>query len=311
MATSPRQATNGHAQWRRPLRRANLRGADLQGADLHQADLRGVDLSGADLRGADLRGARTGLGPRALVVDLVLASAAAGAAGFVASWMGAFIAKANHSADPSTHGAGLILSSELALCLLAILWRGTWFAIRHVALPTMVLLVVMAIQLALLEGKTHAALLALSVVGLSFLFGAMMTTVALARAVASASHVLPVVVLVAGAWFAGAAAEHGRLLAVTVAVVATVAAARAKAGSSSSPRLSRWLKRIATRGGTSFRNADLRGARVTDALFRNADFRGARCDGIDWDASSEIGVCSFDEGGDAPPAKPLRRARRH
>jgi Pentapeptide repeats (8 copies) len=311
VATSPGQPTDDHDLRRRPLRRANLRGADLQGADLHEADLRGADLSGADLRGADLRGARTGLGPRALVVDLVIASAASCAAGFVASWMGAFIATANRSGDPSVHGAGLILSSELALCLVAILWRGTWFTMRHVAFPTMALLAVMAIQLAIVEGRAHAALLALAVVGLSILFAAMIATVALARAVASASHALPVVVLVAAAWFAGAAAAHGRILAVTVAVVATVAAARAKAGSSSSPRLSRWLRCIATRGGTSFRNADLRNANVADVLFRNADFRGARFDGVDWGASSEIGVCSFDEGGEVPPPKPLRRPDRH
>ena len=156
-------------------------------------------------------------------------------------------------------------------------------------------------------GKAQAALLALSVVALMTLFLVMSATATLARAVASASHRAALVVVMM-AWVVGARGASGHGLPLLVAITAAVASARAKAGSETSPKISRWVARLATRGGTSFRGADLREAKLAGASLRNVDFRGARLDGVDWGSPRELEVCCFDGALTAPARKPSKRS---
>jgi len=282
-----------------------LRGADLHGADLQRADLRGVDLSGADLREADLGEVRTGLGTGAAIAKTVAAAAIAAAGGFTSSWVGQAIRHAVQSHDPVDQIGGVLLSAELAICLGAMVWRGTLFTAERVLAPTTSLLLLTSIGLVSLRGSVHGSgLLILTVLAL---FSVMVAAVALARAMASAvSRLSLIVVLVA--WLLGARGASGNAAAVLVALATAVAGFRAAGGSEGSPRISAWARRLATLGGTSFRSADLRNAKLADAQLRCADLRGARLDGVDWSVAREIDFCRFDGVACAPPRKKIPRA---
>jgi uncharacterized protein YjbI with pentapeptide repeats len=288
-----------------------LRGADLREADLHDVDLRGADLSGADLRGADLRRARTGLGTNAAVVQTFVAALVAALGGYTSSWLGETIRHAFQSPNPARQLGGVILGAEILLCLGAMVWRGTFFTLTRVLPPTVALLLLSTVGVMVARGTVQGS--GSAIIALVVLFVVVLLAVALARAMALGVHTLSVVVVFV-AWLLGASAASGRVLMILTAVATIVAGMRAAAGSETSPRLSRWAARIATLGGTSFRSADLRGARVAEARFRCADLRGARLDGLDWQAVREVAFCAFEDGS-APARKtggsPVLRAWRH
>lgn len=291
---------------RRDLRGQAFQKADLHDADLRCADLRGTNLSGADLRGADLRGALTGLGRRALVLKLAATAAACAGGGVVASWLGETIKKAMDSPDAGVRTGGYIVSAEIILCLIALVWRGTLYVLRSILPPTTALLFLAAVELSAFRGPVHGVRLALAVFALVGLFVVLVGVVSLGRAVASGSHNIGLLLMLV-AWLLGAQVFGGQVFSVLMAVATAVAGMRARAGSSTSPRLSRWAHLLGTRGGTSFRGADLGGALVADARFRNSDFRGVRAEGVDWESCSELDFCQFDESPSVPPRKRFKR----
>ncbi len=312
-STGPANATErvfrGRDLGNADLRGADLHGADLHGTDLHGADLRGANLTHADLRDADLRDVRTGLGKKALVIDMIAATVASAAGGLLAAWLGETVHRAIHDSDPATRIAGAILSAEALLAVGATLWKGTAFAARHVVLPTMALLCVVALETLILGGRQKGVLLAVAALGLSVLLALLVTMATLARAVATASS-RAALVLVLVAWFAAARAASGGIAPILIAAAAAMTSFRAEAGTGASPTISRWLARLETRGGTSFRAADLRHADFAGARLRNADFREAKVDEVNWNAPLELTACRFDDGTKRPPPKKLRR-RRH
>jgi len=284
----------------REIQGRSLRGADLNGVDLHRADLRGVDLSDADLRGADLREVRTGLGKGAAVAMTVAAMAIAAGGGFVASWVGETVRRAIQSRDPARETAGVLLAVEILVCLAAMMWRGTRFTVERVMAPTGMVLVVTSLGLLVLRGSFRGS--GLTMLTLLVLFSVMVAADVLARAIASAVGPVSTVALLA-AWILGARGASGNIAVVLVAIATFVAGRRAAGGSEGSPRLSAWVRRLATLGGTSFRSADLRDAKLGGARLRCSDLRGARLDGVDWLVAQEIDFCHFDAVACAPPRK--------
>jgi hypothetical protein len=274
------------------LRGHELRGADLRGADLRQADLRGVDLCGADLRHADLSGARTGLGKTAAVLHIGGASLVSAAGGFTSSWLGQFIQDTLQSPDEARQIGGLLLSAEFVICLVAMVWRGTLFTVQHVLLPTGALLLVTCAGMLVLRQTVHGS--GLLVASLVVLFAAMFGAVVVARASAAAAHGLGTVAVLV-AWFLGALVAKGHFMAMLVAMATAVAGLRAAAGSTTSPRLSRWVRHLAAVGGTSMRAADLRHANFTGARLRSSDLRGAKLDGCELRGARELRFCRLDD----------------
>jgi uncharacterized protein YjbI with pentapeptide repeats len=281
----------------------DLRGQDLSGKDLSGADLRGADLSRANLRDADLQGARTGLGTTAAVGLTVAACAIAVVGGFTASWLGHTIRRALQSADGETQLAGVVLTAELLLCLFTMVWRGTFFTIARVLPPTIALLVLSTVLMVAVGGSSRG--LGPAIIAIAVLFVVVLVAVTFARAIAAGVHSLSMVAVVV-AWFLGARAASGHVTALLTAFATVVTGMRAASGSETSPLLSRWVRRIATVGGTSFRGADLTGARVADAVFRSTDLRGARFDGVDWNAAREVSFCAFDSGANVAQRRPKR-----
>ena len=280
----------------RDLKGRSLRGADLHGADLHDADLRGADLSGADLRGADLRGACLGLTPSASALHTAAAAAVAALGGFTASWTGERIRAALLSDDGARQIGGLLLSAELLICLVAMVWRGPWFALRRVLPPTTALLLLTSLG-AIVVRRSFAGLV---VVGFVLLIAVVCTAELLARGLSRAVSKLAVVVVL-GAWLVGARLASGQLTAVLVAVATGIAGMHAD--DRRTPWLTRQVRRFATVGGTCLRTADLRDARLTDARLHSSDLRGARLEGADWRSAREIRFCRFDdESGTGPPS---------
>jgi hypothetical protein len=123
---------------------------------------------------------------------------------------------------------------------------------------------------------------------------AMVTAVVVARASAAALHKLALLPI-AGAWCLGALGAHGRIAAFLVANATAIAGWRAVTGSATSPGLSRLVRTLASIGGTSLRNADLRSATLTGARLRSSDLRGARIDRDALRAAREVRFCRFDD----------------
>jgi uncharacterized protein YjbI with pentapeptide repeats len=275
----------------------SLRGRDLRGEDLSGADLRGKDLSRADLRDSDLRRVKTGLGTRAAVGLSLVAAAIAAVGGVTSSWLGHMIEQAVRSPDGAMQMAGVVLLSELLLCLSAMVWRGTFYVLARILPPTLALILLSTVAHVVVQRSSRG--LGPVVLAIVALFVVVLLAVTLARAIAAGVGV-PAMLAVVVAWLLGARAASGHVAALLTAAATVVAGMRAAAGSATSPRLSRWAPRIAALGGTSFHGADLRGARVADASFRCTDLRGARFDGVDWNSAREVDFCVFDDVAGAP-----------
>jgi hypothetical protein len=117
----------------------------------------------------------------------------------------------------------------------------------------------------------------------------------LARAIAVAGAEI-VMVVATVATILGVRQADGVGLALAVGVVSTVASVWAKRGDARTPVLNRAIDKVMTRGGTSFRGADLTGVNFDGARVRNADFRGAHLDHARFDGAREIAFCRFDPG---------------
>lgn len=279
--------------WRgESLRERALGGADLRGADLRGMDLRGADLSRADLSGADLRGVRTGLTRRwawVLIPSALLVSLGCGAA---AGYAGQVLARAFDSGLPAMRGMGVFVAVALALFLAITVVRGLRVATARVLPAEMIVLALVgAVAIATGAGTGRAALL-----GLAFLLsvGLVVVLAISARALGgTGGNAAFTLVALSGA--ALGAVLGGGLVAAFIAVAALLAAQRALHGAEGFPLLERALARIATHGGTSLRDANLRGARLDGARLLATDLRRATFDPVQLEGAS-VRLCLFDEG---------------
>lgn len=284
------------------LRARSFRGQNLERASLAGSDLRGVDLSGAILRGADLRGVRTGMRPAwaALVVALAMVSSIA--AGVVAGYAGRLVERAIASEVPGLRAMGIFVAVALAVFLFTTAIWGLRSAVRLV-LPIELSVVVIAAVVAIATGAGTGRA---AFVGLAYLVVVALTVTlaTLARTVAGgAGAIFFTIVAISGA-LTGAALGGG-LAATAIALASLVAGQRVLRGAKGFPRLERIASRIAARGGTSFRHADLSGAHLEEAKLSASDFRGARLDAVEWTSATRR-LCVFD--GEPPPiARPARR----
>jgi uncharacterized protein YjbI with pentapeptide repeats len=273
------------------LRERNLAGARLHGADLRGVDLRGADLSGADLSSADLRGVRTGLATRwtwVLIPSALLVSLGCGVA---TGYAGRLLAGAFGSRLLAMRSMGVFVAAALALFLAVTVIRGLRVATARV-LPAELLLIALVgvAAVATGAGTGHAALL-----GLSFLLavGLLVVLAIGARAVSgTAGNAAFTLVALSGA--AIGAVLGGGLVAAFIAIAALLASQRALHGAEGFPVLEQALARVATRGGTNLREADLRGARLDRARFFATDLRYAKLDPAQLGAA-DVRLCLVDE----------------
>jgi len=275
---------------------------DLHGADFTGANLRGADFGGADLSDANFEDARIGLGRGAVALYGLSAAALGALTGFLASWLGEHVRRAFDSPFPGTRLVAFVITAEIVLYVLAALWRGTPFAMRQVALPGLALLATTGV-IAIVFGAPGArvATLFATAAATTALFVLVIAVAAFARGLATAgSRVLMAAVL--AATVLGVRRADGTGLAVTVALVSTVASGWVRRGDRRMPGAARALEELKTVGGTSFRDANLAGANFTGARVRNTDFRGARLERARFDGAREIAFCRFDPGA-APAAR--------
>ncbi|HXX70038.1 MAG TPA: pentapeptide repeat-containing protein [Polyangiaceae bacterium] len=299
----------GTSPYRNDFKGRSLAGRDLSGTDFTGADLRGADFSGCTLRGAVFRSARTGLGARAVAARAALGAALGCASGFAASCTGAWIRGALLGDRPGMKVLALFMLSEVILYVVATVGWGARFAMEHVALPVVsvivlggVLTVVSGLGGARDLGSATAAAACLLLVAAAIEAGA----VARSAAHSGGKWLIWFVLL---ATVVGVRLSTGLGVAATVAVVATLVALRAERGGARGGTAKIAVQRTMTWGGTSFRGADLEGADFGDARLRNTDFRGARTGGTRWNEPLEVSFCRFDAGLQAPPAKVKGRAR--
>jgi hypothetical protein len=262
---------------------------DLHGADLSGNDLRSLDLNGADLRFADLRRVRTGLNlaarARLGLFAILLAVGGGVLSGFAGQWLGV----AFGSRSLLEHWIGITVAAELLLFLSAALWRGLGFAVRTVLLPVSAAAFLVSL-IGLMTGKTGAA--GGAVIAFSALVFALITLATLARTLAHSTGLLLLLLVALSGSLVGRAL-HGGLVSTSLAVAAFVLARRTSRGDPELPYLTRLSRRIACAGGTSLRNADLRGARLAHCQLVCTDLRGARLDGAELTGASEF-MCSLD-----------------
>lgn len=276
----------------RDLRGQSFEDQDLDGAVFRAADVRGASFKGARLRGADLREVRAGMsrGRRAAIV--IAALAASIALGVVAGRAGDFLHRLITGGSERQRLLGVLLAVELLVFIGVTVWKGLGVAVRHVlprVLAIAVIVGVTAIVTGVGTGKGAYAMLAFAT-----LTAAIVALGSLARAVAgTTSGLLFAVVAIAGAL--SGALVGGRLTATVIAVGAMLAGRRTLKGKDPDAALTRLSAIVASRGGTSFRGADLSGATFESARLESADFRGARLDGASLDRA-DIRFCVFDRG---------------
>jgi uncharacterized protein YjbI with pentapeptide repeats len=263
------------------LRNRSFRGHALRDADLHGSDLRGADFSGADLRGADLRATRMGLAQPWASFLFAIALGLSLGIGLIAGWAGERLAELVRSDQARARVLGVFLSVELIAFLVVAVVRGIDAAARRV-LPVAIGLAALVAILAVATGWGPGTG-ALMVFAFSALLLVLFVFVTLARAVAATEGaVIFAVVAISGA--VAGSVTGGGLYATAIAVAGMLAARRSMAGKGA-PRIERVSLAFACRGGTRFRGADLRNAKLDAARVRNADFRSARLTGARFDGA--------------------------
>ncbi len=277
------------------LRGRSFVNQDLSGVEFRAADLRGASFRGANLRGADFREARAGVsgGRRAVIVALAFAFSIA--IGVAAGRAGEYLHDLIRGDSDRRRLLGAILAIELLVFIAVSVWKGLRVAVRYV-LPRVVAIAIVAFVVALLTGagtgKGALALLAFAV-----LTAAIVALGSLARAVAgTTSTLLFAVVAISGAL--SSSLTGGGVAATVIAVGSMLIGRRALEGREPG-QLGRLSAILASRGGTSFRGADLSGATFESARLESTDFRGARLDGARLDRA-QARSCVFDRGAQSP-----------
>lgn len=272
------------------VRGRSLVGAHLASARLAGADVRGTDFTGADLHDADLSNIRTGMsrGWAAVVFSgsLVVSLALGVLIGVCVRYMTELLA----TGDIRHRMAALFVISSLLVFLVAGIWRGLHFATYNV-LPVTAALAVAAGVSAVVSGAGTGivAVLTLAYVALA---AVMIVFAVLVRAVAgTVGTVFFMVVAIGGALAAGVAG--GGMLATAIAVGAMLMARRSAQLEQQYPALARLTAAIACRGGTRFRDADLRGANLERARLEACDLRGADLSGARLDHAT-MHLCRLD-----------------
>jgi len=268
------------------VRGRSMAGANLSSATLSGFDLRGTDLSGADLRDADLSLIRSGMTPAwtALVVGAALVVSVA--LGLVIGASTRYLRAMYESADVRLRFVALFVSASLLVFVVAGVWRGLRFATRDV-LPVTAALAIAAGLIAIVTG-TGTGAGALTAVMFLVVAAVIVVLAVLVRAVGGAGgRVLFSLVAIAGGLAGGAAG--GGLFAALVAISAMLMARRDHA-----PLLARTTAAVASRHGTSFRNANLAGANLNGAKLIACDFRGADLHGARLDRAHAM-LCWFDK----------------
>lgn len=263
------------------VRGRSLAGAGLAAVTLAGEDLRGTDFTGADLHDADLSNVRAGMSPRWeawIVLGSLAVSIALGVLiGVCARYLATIITT---SGDVRARMAGLYVGSALLVFLVAGIWKGLRYATNTV-LPVIVAIAIAAALTAVITG-TGTGLVALVTAVFVALAVVLVALAALVRAMAGTVGTLAfVLVALSGALAAGIAG--GGWLATAIAIGAMLMARRSEHIESLYPGLARATAAIACRGGTRFRDADLRGARFANARLVACDFRGAKLDGAQLD----------------------------
>ena len=272
------------------LRGRCFAGAHLASVSLAGRDVRGADFTDADLRGADLSHVRAGMsrGWTALLVagSLGLSISLGAVAGMCARFLYAMYA------DEDTRGRLVVVFVVAAILavLIAGIWKGLWFATRHV-LPVAAALAIAAGAIGALSGIGTGAggMLALVFLGLATVI---VTLSVLVRATSGTAGGLYFTSVAIAGGLAGGAAGGGAIAA-AVAIGAMLMARRAARSEAAFPLLSRGTAAVASRGGTRFRGADLTGASFEHARLGACDFRGAELRGARLDRGA-VRLCRFD-----------------
>jgi hypothetical protein len=249
-----------------------LVGAQLPGAVLAGSDLRGTDFTGADLHDADLSHIRTGMsrGWTALVVlgSLVFSVGIGVVAGICTHYLRALYASDSLRLRLA---AGFVTAMLVAFLLVGIA-KGLRYTLRTV-LPASAVLAAIVGVVSIVGGVGTGSGALLTVVFLAFVTLVVALSVLVRALAGTAGNLFFALVAVAGG-LAGAAAGGG-LAATSIAIGAMLMARRSAKLEAEYPLVERTIAAIASRGGTSFRNANLAGANLADARLIACDFRGA------------------------------------
>jgi len=260
--------------------RADARAADFSDANLaaavfEETDLRGADLSRADLSGADLSKARVGLQTLAKIVlfglALLIALAAGVVVGLVAEWM------RERTFDRSWYELvqGLAATTILIIFLAVLAARGIRDAVRVMA----VIMLIMLITGWIIGGAAGVYRLetVIQLVAMILVVVAAVVAGLLGRVVAGTFGGAAILIVALGAGLI-AGGFGGGLGAIVASVLIVIAAKRGLAHPSEDRPIHRLAYRIARLHGTSFANADLRGARLPEGGLHNCDMAGALMD---------------------------------
>jgi hypothetical protein len=199
-----------------------------------------------------------------------------------------------------------MLVSEIVVYAVATVWRGAWFAFGRVAVPMFLVIVVAGLLgLAMREGTYRDLRVAIIGASCVLFVAAAIGIGAVARVAALAVGKWPIIAVLV-ATVLGVRLSVGTGVAVTVAILATLAGVRLQRLEVRRGRAMRVFERMTTWGGTSFHGANLECADYSGARLCNTDFFGARIDGTRWPDTIQTGFCRFDAN-----SAPLRKAQSH
>jgi uncharacterized protein YjbI with pentapeptide repeats len=277
-----------YKQGNREFSRQNLtgksfRGQDLSGCNFSGADIRGADFTYAILRGADFTGVKSGLLPFQKWMIFIASLISSLMLGVVAGWMDALVELEFHSSDGFGGIAPQISAKWIVLVILLVFGYVAQRYGLTAGFNTFIFALVVTGAGAFLSSSFVAiaagVVIAITVVA----FIAVVTTIivilslttALSVSLTAAALVIaafaPVFTLVA----APSAGESSVVLAIAVTVISAYIGWKAFQGDERHAVLWGIAENLATRQGTSFREADLTNADFSQAKLKSTSFSGA------------------------------------
>jgi hypothetical protein len=275
---------------RTDVRGRSLIGAQLASAHLSGSDVRGTDFTSADLHDADLSNNRAGMSRGWSTLLFLCSLVLSIALGVLIAVCVRYMTELYTAGDIRQRMAALFVTSSLLVYLVAGIWRGLRYATYNV-LPVTLALAVAAGVSAAISGTGTGIIAALTLVFV-VVAAAIVVFAVVVRAVAGTVGTLFfMVVAISGAIVAGLAG--GGLLGTAIAIGAMLMARRSVKLEQQYPALARLTAAIACRGGTRFRDADLRGANLDHARLSACDLRGADLTGAHLDHAT-MHLCRVD-----------------
>ena len=267
------------------LQQVSFMNRDLSHSNFAGSDLRGANFTGSDLTGADFSNARMGIRTVNQVLIFIVTLLVSLLSGYIAMLAGFTIQRMLAYEDEKIKAAGYITIGIVLLFIVFYYWKGGSRTIRHLIIPTVILACVLGLISYFSGIGTGIGMIYLSVSLILVVIMFVVGTIARATA-GTLSGILFVIVALSGGMFGKSVG--GGVGTVIMAISCAMISKRALSGAKGFDLLRKTASSFTKKFGTSFRNANLTGAKFSQSKIHNTDFSNTDISLVNWNGARRV-----------------------